>query len=85
MVIMESEMSELKKMVSGQVYDPSDAKLSQMRANVRDITAKYNVKNREQKTERDELLKGLFGRTGNCIKIEPNFDYAHNIIVGENF
>ena len=56
-----------------------------MRANVRDITAKYNVKNREQKTERDELLKGLFGRTGNCIKIEPNFDYAHNIIVGENF
>ena len=87
MVILEIEMSEFKKMISGEIYDPSDDTLSQMRANARDITAKYNETNREQKVERDELLKGLFGRTGNCIKIEPNFncDYGHNIIVGENF
>ena len=87
MVIWEGEMSELKKMISGEVYDPTDETLTQIRANARDITAKYNVTNRKQKSERDELLKGLFGRTGNGIKIEPNFncDYGQNIIVGENF
>lgn len=80
-------MNELEKMVSGEGYDPSDEALSQMRATARKITAEYNMTNRDQKAERYALLKTLFGRTGNEISIEPNFncDYGQNIHVGENF
>jgi maltose O-acetyltransferase len=80
-------MSELDKMLSGEVYDPSDEVLSKMRANARDITAQYNMTTCDQKNERSNLLQNLFGRTGNEIKIEPNFncDYGKNINVGENF
>jgi maltose O-acetyltransferase len=86
-IVLEDVMSEFNKMISGQIYDPSDEMLSQMRTSAREITAKYNVTSRSQKSERYELLKGLLGRTGNNIKIEPNFncDYWQNIIVGENF
>lgn len=80
-------MNELDKMLAGEVYDPSDHNLSQIRANVREVTAKYNATNRDQKAEREKLLKGLFGRTGKNIAIEPHFncDYGQNIKVGENF
>ena len=74
-------------MIRGEIYDPSDNSLSQMRANARSITAKYNQTNPDQKVERSELLKALFGQTFKGIKIEPSFngDYGKNIKVGENF
>lgn len=80
-------MSELNKMLAGELYDSSDDTLSKMRADARDITAQYNMTTREHKVQRDELLKKLFGGMGRGIKIEPNFncDYGKNIAVGENF
>ncbi|GAD03017.1 sugar O-acetyltransferase [Agarivorans albus] len=80
-------MSELDKMISGEIYDPSDELLSKMRANARKITAEYNRTSREQKSERFKLLNDLFGHISGDIKIEPTFncDYGKNINIGDNF
>lgn len=80
-------MSELKKMISGEIYDPSDENLSQMRANARKLTAQYNMTTQDEKGKRNDILRELIGRTGREINIEPTFncDYGRNITVGENF
>ncbi|RBW65259.1 maltose O-acetyltransferase [Vibrionales bacterium C3R12] len=80
-------MSELEKMIAGEMYDPSDETLSQMRAHARKVIGEYNATNQDQKAEREALLKTLFGNTGSEINIEPHFncDYGKNIHVGENF
>lgn len=80
-------MNELEKMLSGEVYDPSDEALSKMRATAREITTRYNVTTRSKADERLELLTELLGSFSGAIKIEPHFncDYGKNIIVGNNF
>ncbi len=80
-------MSELNKMLSGGIYDPSDEMLSEMRLKARNLTFKYNQTTRAQKHERNNILHELFGSIAGNIKIEPNFncDYGQNISVGDNF
>jgi maltose O-acetyltransferase len=81
------KMSELDKMLSGDIYDPSDEMLSDMRSKARNLTFKYNQTTRMQKDEREKILRELFGNIEGNIKIEPNFncDYGRNISVGNNF
>jgi len=50
-------MSDLNKMISGEIYNPSDETLSQMRANARKITAEYNRTSPEQKYKDINYLK----------------------------
>ena len=77
--------TEKGKMLNGELYNPDDEELVKERRNARRLTRIFNQTMEEAK--RTELLKELFGSTGNSINIEPNLrcDYGYNIHVGENF
>ena len=74
-------------MLAGQFYDPSDDELTKLRFKARLITEELNATSIEHLDKRTELLKQLFGKTGDKIYIESTFncDYGHNIYVGDNF
>lgn len=80
-------MSEKEKMVSGKFYNPSESELFYDRINAKTICQKYNQISPKEIQERKNILKKLFGKTGEHIFIEPNFycDYGYNIETGENF
>ncbi|WP_088071078.1 maltose O-acetyltransferase [Gottfriedia luciferensis] len=80
-------MTEKEKMISGELYLAGDPQLVEDRINARRLTREYNVTIETDSTKRENLLKQLFGSTGNSIYIEPTFrcDYGYNIHVGENF
>lgn len=80
-------MTEKQKMLAGEMYDPSDTELSRLRRVARQKTEKFHAITEQNKHERVEILKSLFGSTGENIYVEPSFrcDYGENIHVGENF
>lgn len=80
-------MTEKEKMLSGQMYDPRDAELKADAMKSRKLTRMFNSTTEDEKIRRKEILKELFGGTGEKISIEPPFrcDYGSNIYVGENF
>lgn len=79
--------TEKEKMINGAYYKPSDPELVRDRLTARKLTRQYNQTLETNDTERLQLLKKLFGSTGQSLYIEPNFrcDYGYNIHVGENF
>ncbi len=80
-------MSEKQKMLAGQMYDPSAPELTELRVKTRLATEQFNRTSITELDKRSQILKGLFGSTGNEIYVEPTFncDYGENIHVGENF
>lgn len=80
-------MTEIEKMLSGQYYNPSDQALVELRFNARLQTEKLNQTSAHQNEERSQIIKSLFGSTGENIHVESSFncDYGCNIHVGENF
>lgn len=80
-------MTEKEKMLASNLYNPSDEELVKLRLNARILTEKFNKSSVTSLRERNDILKQLFGSTGNKIYIEPTFncDYGSNIHVGENF
>ncbi|WP_147535478.1 sugar O-acetyltransferase [Bacillus marasmi] len=80
-------LTEKQKMLNGELYNAADPELVKERINARRLTRLYNQTLETDKDRRLELLKELFGSTGNNIFIEPTFrcDYGYNIHVGENF
>lgn len=64
-------MSELEKMLLGEMYDPSNETLSEMRKEARTLTYKYNQTTREQSEEREGILTKLIGSISGGISIEP--------------
>ena len=81
------QVSEKLKMLAGELYDPSNKELVEMRLNARLTTEKLNQTSIADLQVRTKLLKSLFGSTGKNIHIESifNCDYGSNIHVGENF
>ncbi|WP_280770845.1 maltose acetyltransferase domain-containing protein [Salipaludibacillus daqingensis] len=79
--------TEKEKMVSGELYNPSDNQLEQERLVARGITRKYNQTSETEIEERHDSLKQLFGSIGKNIVVEPTFrcDYGYNIHVGDHF
>ncbi|WP_047984730.1 maltose acetyltransferase domain-containing protein [Ornithinibacillus californiensis] len=79
--------TEKEKMIAGELYDPTDPELVSARLNARRLTRFYNETLETDEVKRTELLKELFGSSGESIFIEPTFrcDYGYNIHVGENF
>jgi len=77
--------TEREKMVAGQFYIAADPELRHMRKTARQQMQVFN--NELDGAKRSEILKTLFGKTGNRIYMEPNFycDYGSNIHVGEDF
>lgn len=74
-------------MLSGQFYKPGDPELVALRMNARLATERLNQTSVSKLDERTQIIKSLFGSTGENIYIEPAFncDYGGNIHVGENF
>lgn len=79
--------SEKEKMVSGELYFAADPELVKERLNARRLTRLYNESLETDDDRRKEIIRELFGSTGNQYYIEPSFrcDYGYNIHVGENF
>ena len=80
-------MTEKEKMLAGELYNPADKELTQMRRKARLLFERYNQTTIDDEKERENILRKLFGTTGNDIYIEPTFhcDYGCNIHVGDNF
>lgn len=79
--------TEKEKMLNGELYNAADPELIKDRLNARRLTSFFNASLETEGEERSQLLKELFGSTGENIYIEPTFrcDYGYNIHVGENF
>ena len=80
-------ITEKEKMLNGEMYNPVDPELVKGRENARRLTRLYNQTVETEVEKRTELLKELFGTTGDNIYIEPTLrcDYGYNLHVGENF
>jgi len=79
--------TEKQKMLSGELYLASDPELVKERENARRLTRLFNQTSETEYDKRTELLRELFGSTGENTYIEPAFrcDYGYNIHVGKNF
>ncbi|MBP1949631.1 sugar O-acetyltransferase [Virgibacillus litoralis] len=79
--------TEKEKMLSGELYNPDDSELVREKLNARRLTRLYNDSSETEENKRTELIKELFGSSGNSLFVEPTFrcDYGYNIHVGENF
>jgi maltose O-acetyltransferase len=79
--------TEKEKMLNGELYNAADTQLQRERMNARRLTRLFNDSLETDDNKRTELLKELFGSTGESLYIEPTFhcDYGYNIHVGENF
>mgnify|MGYP000892722142 FL=1 len=79
-------MTELEKMLAGELYMANDPVLMHMRNKARALFTEYNQTLNEQVLERGLLLKSLLGSTGQNIDIQPPFfcDYGQHIRLGKN-
>lgn len=79
-------MTEREKMISGNLYNPSDKELVEQRLYAKEMCRKFNFEAITD-DERVSILKKLFKSTGENIHVNPFFrcDYGYNIEVGEKF
>lgn len=80
-------MTEKEKMLSQGLYSSHDAELKKDAMRSRRLTRLYNSTTEDEREYRLQLLKELFGSTGEHITVEPPFrcDYGSNTYIGENF
>ncbi len=80
---MESNQSELNKMLSEQWFDPTDATLREMRAQARLACARFSA--HPSKGNLKHVTR-LFHSKGRQVAIEPGFqcDYGTQVTLGEN-
>lgn len=78
------QKTEKEKMLAGELYCPWDDELGKEHVQAQAILRTFNDSPDEN---RSEILKALFGKTGEHFCIKPTFrcDYGYNIYVGENF
>ena len=79
-------MTEKEKMLNGELYLSFGEELFNERQYAKDVIFEYNSLPPREVERRNELLKGLLGKTGEKFFIEPPFrcDYGYNIELGEN-
>lgn len=80
-------MTEREKMLAGELYRPKDPELRKMHLRSKKLFGKYNKISPENEKKQNKLIKKIFGKTGENIRVQPPFycDYGVNISVGENF
>ena len=80
-------MEQKERMLAELPYIASDDVLSRERLECKRKIYELNTLHPDQYEKIPELLKNLFGKTGESVFIEPPFhcDYGYNIEVGENF
>lgn len=79
--------NEKAKMLSGQPYKAFGDVLLSERQYAKELIFDFNNLRPTDIEKRNEIIKNLFGKTGNTFFIEPPFrcDYGYNIEIGENF
>lgn len=79
-------MTAFEKMVSGQLYDPSDPHLTAIRDRTRTLVLEFNNAPPALQNRRNEILASILGGFGEGSHIEPSvrFDYGCNTYIGEN-
>lgn len=79
--------TEREKMVAGELYNPADAELADLRKRVRKLAFAYNNTDEDETEKRMELLDAMFGGHGEHFYCEPpvRFDYGCNTTVGNCF
>lgn len=80
-------MNEKERMLRGLPYKAWLDGLEAEREACKAVIYQFNLLRPEERDRIPEILKGLFGKTGEDIWIEPPFhcDYGWNIEAGENF
>ena len=80
-------MTQKELMLAEKLYCSRDDELQKDAANSRELVRIFNDTTHEQVEYRTQLLKQLFGSTGEHIYIEPPFhcDYGSNTYIGDNF
>lgn len=81
-------ISEKEKAAQGKLYDANyDPQLIEERCLCKELCYRYNNTRPTETEERKNIIKELFGKTGENFCIEPIFfcDYGYNIEIGENF
>ena len=80
--------SEKEKMLSGEFYFPEkDDLLKKERLAGKSLCYEFNNLHPSKTSERENLIRKIFGKTCNSFLIEQPFicDYGYNIEIGENF
>lgn len=79
--------NEKEKMITGQPYKAFGDILLSERQHAKELIFDFNNLRPTDVEKRNEIIKNLFGKTGNTFFIEPPFrcDYGYNIEIGENF
>jgi maltose O-acetyltransferase len=72
-------------MLAGELYDPLDPELVQMRTRARDLCQALNGTREADVVERRRILRELLGAGGEGVSVQPPFycDYGLNIHLGE--
>ena len=79
-------MTELEKCMAGECYNCHDKIFLDFKSRARKLLKKYNALEYEQKEEKENILKELFGEIGTKVSVALPFlcDYGRNIHVGNN-
>ena len=79
------EMTEREKMLSGELYDPTDKELEQLRLNARKLARKYNLTDEDQPEEQAQILQELLPTTEELpyLQAPVYFDYGCNTFFGK--
>lgn len=78
-------MTEREKMLSGELYDPTDKELEQLRLNARKLARKYNLTDEDQSEEQAQILQELLPTTEELpyLQAPVYFDYGCNTFFGK--
>lgn len=78
---------EWAKMLAGKIYDAGHHEFAEKLKHTRHLLWKYNSLDPENRTEAEDILRGLLGSCGNHIHVNRpiRFDYGCNIHIGDNF
>ncbi len=79
-------MTEKNKMLSGQMYNPTDPVLVSERHKARTLFQEINRLDETKKKERNQLLHQLLPNAGKGLWVEPPFycDYGYNVHTGKS-
>ncbi len=79
-------MTELEKMIAGELYNAGDPELVTARSKARRLFTQYNAAGYDDKETKTGILKQLLGSFAGNIDIQSPFycDYGFNIVAGDN-
>lgn len=79
-------MNELEKCLAGLNYNCHDEIFLEFKRKARELLTAYNSLSYEQKPEKTEILRKMFGGMGNNVSVGTPFlcDYGRNIYIGDN-